>query len=96
MVKIIEQVAREMAVMLYSDSRIPTKDSIPIIKKGLIADLGIAGNSLPDLYEQECLVYGGPLDFVEFDEAHPDTEGEGNPEVEARFPNTYKAIGSFF
>lgn len=91
----VEDCATEMAAMLHSDSHIPMKESFPILRQGLKADLKATGR-LPDLYERECLVFGGPLTFEDIDEEHPETHGEGNPRVTAAFPNTDKALGSFF
>lgn len=82
--------AEDLAAMLYGDSLIPTDASFEAIRLALIAD-----GSVPTLYEKECLVYGGPLD-AEVDDTHPDTDGEGNHDVECRFPKTNAAIASFF
>ncbi len=55
---------------------------------------GGSGLKSPDLYEQECLVFGGPLESRP-GENRPDYT-EGNPEVDARYPNVVEFINSFF
>lgn len=82
--------AEDLAAMLYSDSLVPVDESFDRIRLAVIAD-GV----VPTLYEKECLVYGGPLHAV-IDDDHPETEGEGNPEVDRRFSHTSAVIKSFF
>lgn len=82
--------AREMANMLYSDSHIPVGLSFTSIYNALLSD-----ERVPDLYEQECLTMGGPL-ASPIDAEHPDTEGEGSPIVDAKFPRTVAAIKALF
>lgn len=84
------QVAEKMAIMLNGDSAIPVDMSRERIGMALMAD-GVE----PTLYEMECMVYGGPLD-AQVDEEHPDTGGEGNPDVDQKFPQTVLVISSFF
>ncbi len=55
---------------------------------------GGSGLKSPDLYEQECLVFGGPLESRP-GENRPDYT-EGNPEVDASYPNVVEFINSFF
>ena len=88
--KTFETIAVELANMLHSDSHIPQGKSIPVLLQALIRD-----DRVPTLYEMECLVFGGPLE-AETDDDHPDTEGEGNPEVDGNFPHTHQAISKFF
>lgn len=89
-IKKIEEAAWAMAVDLGSDSGIPTKRSFPLIYSALMKD-----ERIPSLYEQECLTLGGPVS-AEIDAEHPDTDGEGNEEVDARFPHTNLAISEVF
>lgn len=84
------EAAMEMANMLYADSHIPVAVSFTMIYGTLRRD-----GRIPDLYEMECLTMGGPLS-ASVDDGHPDTGGEGNPDVDARFPHTNKAIGEMF
>jgi hypothetical protein len=86
--------AQDMADMLHSDCGIPITESTRAIKKGLELDMVTAGR-LPNIYEQECLVFGGPL-TAEVNTEQPDTSGEGNEAVNAMFPYTNAAIMSFF
>jgi hypothetical protein len=79
---------------LYADSHIPSRESRPLIHAALAEDVGRLGR-LPTLYERECLVLGGPLD-AEVTADQPDTGGEGNPDVDARFPRTSAAIKGMF
>lgn len=88
---LFKSAARDLAVMLHSDSGIPVSLSLGPIFEALTAD-----DRLPDLYERECLVFGGPVSFTAIDADHPETHGEGNPGVDARFPNTSKTISLFF
>ena len=85
-----EGVVHQMAAMLYSDSHIPHEKSLPVLIAALAAD-----GLVPTVYEMECLTMGGPVMSV-IDDAHPDTEGEGNPEVDARFPALARAIEGLF
>lgn len=90
----IRTCAEDMAMMLYSDSRIPTKESLPLLLSALARDGGALGR-LPDAYEREVLVYGGPVDPSKYPD-RPDTMGEGSPELNALFPHVDKALSSFF
>lgn len=79
-------IATSMAEMLHSDCGISPEESRTPILRALVRD-----NRLPTLYEQECLVFGGP---VESD--GPETDGEGNPTVDRAFPNTNRTIQDLF
>lgn len=83
-------VAKDMAEMLYSDSRVPVSESVHRLFEALVKD-----DRLPSLYEKEVLIFGGPVDCP-ISACHPETDGEGNPEVTLKFPHTDRIIGSFF
>ncbi len=87
----VDAAAREIADMLHSDSHIPQSESIPIIRDGLRKD----GDRVPNLYQRECLAFGGALSD-EAEALRPDSDIEDDdgstPSVDLLFPHTSQMI----